>query len=109
MLHVTLYLKSGAVAEFEAASIEEAAAEHPKFALGFTPPEQGGRRLVYLDRDDVSAVVVREGGASGAEQAAAAEAAEAEEAVEAAEALIRLPEMDVSSLRTRPMAESQGA
>jgi hypothetical protein len=61
MVRVTVYLKSGAVAEFEARQVTEAAeAVHPKFRLEFPAPENGGRRLVYLDRDDVSAVVVEE-------------------------------------------------
>ena len=60
MLRVTVYLKSGAVAEFEAERVMESAEPHPKFRLDFPAAEQGGRRLVYLDRDDVSAVVVEE-------------------------------------------------
>jgi hypothetical protein len=65
VLRVTVYLKSGAAASFEAEAVLEAAGEgqaHPKFRLEFAPPERGGRRLVYLDRDDVSAVVVEEAG-----------------------------------------------
>lgn len=60
MLRVAVYLKSGAVAEFEAETILESGDPHPKFKLGFPPAEAGGRRLVYLDRDDVSAVVVED-------------------------------------------------
>lgn len=71
MLRVTVYLKSGAAAVFEAEAVLEAAgaseaAAHPKFRLDFAAPERGGRRLVYLDRDDVSAVVVEEAGADAA-------------------------------------------
>lgn len=65
MLRVQVYLKSGAVAAFEAARVEEGAGPHPKFRLEFVPPEGGGRRLVYLDRDDVSAVVVEDESAAG--------------------------------------------
>jgi hypothetical protein len=65
MLHVSIYMKSGAVADFEAESIRESAESHPKFTLDFPPAESGGRRLVYLDRDDVSAVVVEESNRSG--------------------------------------------
>jgi hypothetical protein len=60
MLRVTVYLKSGAVAEFDAEAMMESAEPHPKFRLDFPAAEQGGRRLVYLDRDDVSAVVVED-------------------------------------------------
>jgi hypothetical protein len=80
MLRVKVYLKCGSVAEFEAEGIEEGAAEHPKFALEFTPPTGGGRRLVYLDRDDVSAVVTED-----------VTSPEASAAVAAAEALIETP------------------
>ncbi len=62
MLRVTIYLKSGAVADFDAEAMLESAEPHPKFRLDFAAPENGGRRLVYLDRDDVSAVVVEERG-----------------------------------------------
>jgi len=62
MLRVTVYLKSGSVAEFEAKSIQESDEPHPKFRLSFPAAESGGRKLVYLDRDDVSAVVVQESG-----------------------------------------------
>ena len=61
MIRVTVYLKSGAVAEFDAQAVVEAPEQtHPKFRLDFPPSEEGGRRLIYLDRDDVSAVVVEE-------------------------------------------------
>jgi hypothetical protein len=74
VLRVTVYLKSGATAVFEAEAVLEAAgaseaAAHPKFRLDFAAPERGGRRLVYLDRDDVSAVVVEEAGADAASMA----------------------------------------
>ena len=74
MLRVVVYLKSGAVAEFDAAAIEESRESresresqesHPRFRLEFRAAEGGGRRLVYLDRDDVSAVVVEERGDEG--------------------------------------------
>ena len=83
MLRVTVYLKSGAVAAFEAQAVLEAAsaggeAAHPKFRLDFVAPERGGRRLVYLDRDDVSAVVVEEADDGAAAPAASAVAAVAE-------------------------------
>ena len=61
-------MKSGAIAEFEAAGITETSEAHPKFRLEFAPPvdgEPGARRLVYLDRDDVSAVVVEENAGRG--------------------------------------------
>jgi hypothetical protein len=64
VLRVTVYLKSGGVAEFHAQGILEDAADHPKCRLVFAAPEGGGRRLVYLDRDDVSAVVVESEDAS---------------------------------------------
>ena len=67
MLRVTVYLKSGAVAEFHAATVFEDAADHPKFRLAFAAPDGGRRRLVYLDRDDVSAVVVESDDATRAE------------------------------------------
>jgi hypothetical protein len=65
VIHVRVYLKSGAVAEFDATAITESGGPHPTFRLEFSPPigaEPGIRRLVYLDRDDVSAVVVEERG-----------------------------------------------
>jgi len=65
MLRVTVYLKSGSMVEFEAESIKESDDPHPKFRLSFPVAESGGRRLVYLDRDDVSAVVVHESGSDG--------------------------------------------
>ena len=65
MLRVTIYLKSGSVAEFEAESIQQSADPHPKFRLSFPAAESSSRRLVYLDRDDVSAVVVHESGTEG--------------------------------------------
>jgi len=73
MLRVTVYLKSGAVAEFDAAGVLEDAADHPRFRLAFAVPETG-RRLVYLDRDDVSAVVVEEDDAPRAAAAGTAAA-----------------------------------
>jgi hypothetical protein len=86
VLRVTVYLKSGAVATFEAQAVREAAgaggeAAHPKFRLDFAAPERGGRRLVYLDRDDVSAVVVEEAGAGAAAGPAAGAAAAVAEAL----------------------------
>ena len=72
MLRVTVYLKSGATAEFEAEAILDSTEPHPKFRLDFAAPETGGRRLVYLDRDDVSAVVVEERGDRTAAAAAVA-------------------------------------
>jgi hypothetical protein len=82
VLRVTVYLKSGAAAVFEAEAVLEAAgaseaAAHPKFRLDFAAPERGGRRLLYLDRDDVSAVVVEEAD-DGAAAAPAVSAAVAE-------------------------------
>jgi hypothetical protein len=65
MVRVTIYLKSGAAVEFEAEAILETGAAHPKFRLDFPAPSQGGRRLAYLDRDDVSAVVVVDGDTPG--------------------------------------------
>ncbi len=62
MLRVSIYLKSGAVADFEAEAIMESPDEHPKFRLDFPAAENGTRRLVYIDRDDVSAVVVEDAG-----------------------------------------------
>lgn len=62
MLRVMIYLKSGGVAEFEAEAIMEANVAHPKFRLDFPAAENGKRRLAYLDRDDVSAVVVEDVG-----------------------------------------------
>ena len=70
MLRVTVYLKSGAVAEFDARAISETA-DHLKCRLEFAPPDEG-RRLCYLDRDDVSAVVVEERGDAAASLGAAA-------------------------------------
>lgn len=70
MLRISVYLKSGAVAEFEAAAILQDAADHPRFRLEFASPEDGGRRLVYLDRDDVSAVVVEDSGRPSSGEAA---------------------------------------
>lgn len=73
MLRVRIYLKSGAVAEFEASAIAETpetANSHPKFRLDFPPSDTGGPRLVYLDRDDVSAVVVVEEPDAGREPGA---------------------------------------
>jgi hypothetical protein len=83
VLRVTVYLKSGAAAAFEAEAVLEAAgageaAAHPKFRLDFAAPERGGRRLVYLDRDDVSAVVVEEASDGAAAPAAGAAAVVAE-------------------------------
>ena len=74
MLRVSVYLKSGAVADFEAEAIMEATTEHPKFRLDFPAAENGKRRLVYLDRDDVSAVVVEDLGEGLSLLAAAEEA-----------------------------------
>jgi hypothetical protein len=88
VLRVTVYLKSGAAAAFEAQAVLEAAgaggeAAHPKFRLDFAAPERGGRRLVYLDRDDVSAVVVEEADDGAAAAPAASAAAVVAEAVSA--------------------------
>ena len=89
MIRVRVYLKSGAVAEFDAAAIAESGASgesHPKFRLEFSPPigaEPGTQRLVYLDRDDVSAVVVEERGG----RAAAMEHATASAPVEVPDAI----------------------
>ena len=74
MLRVTVYLKSGVAAEFEAEAVIEDAGTHPKFRLDFPAPEEGGRRLVYLDRDDVSAVVVEDAGEARRARHAAEEA-----------------------------------
>jgi hypothetical protein len=92
MLRVWVYLKSSAVAEFEAEAIVETAEAHPRFKLECPAPADGGRRLVYLDRDDVSAVVVEDAG-EGRREAVATEAAMRSipglaEAVEAGEELI---------------------
>jgi hypothetical protein len=74
-------MKSGAVAQFDAQAVMEVdATVHPKFRLEFAAPEDGGRRLVYLDRDDVSAVVVEDAGETLPARAATA-----------AEAMISLP------------------
>ncbi len=62
MLRVSIYLKSGAVADFEAEAVMEGTEGHPKFRLDFPGAENGTRRLVYIDRDDVSAVVVEDAG-----------------------------------------------
>ena len=81
MIRVRVYLKSGAIAEFEAAGVTETDESHPKFRLEFAPPvdgEPGARRLVYLDRDDVSAVVVEEDGGRGAAVAYAMASAQVE-------------------------------
>ncbi len=91
MLRVKVYLKCGSVAEFEAESVNEDAAEHPKFRLEFTPPDGGGRRLVYLDRDDVSAVVVEDVGSP-----------EGSAAVAAAEALFEQPSAAAAALAPEP-------
>ena len=80
MMRVTVYLKSGGVAEFDALAAAETA-DHPKFRFEFAPPEDGGRRLLYLDRDDVSAVVVEERPDEGAATSGAATAASAPIAV----------------------------
>ena len=76
MLRVTVYLKSGAVAEFDAAAIDESGESHPKFRLGFRAPAPGARHLVYLDRDDVSAVVVEDRTGEAANASGSAFAAE---------------------------------
>jgi hypothetical protein len=94
MLRVWIYLKSSAVAEFEAEAIMETAEAHPRFKLECPAAENGGRRLVYLDRDDVSAVVVEDTPDSRRE-AAATEAAMLSipglaEAVEAGEEMITM-------------------
>lgn len=90
MIRVTIYLKSGAVAEFDAQAVVDTSAEsHPKFRLDFPPSEEGGRRLAYLDRDDVSAVVVEDAGdaPSVLKEAAAVIAAPAEREVTETEAM----------------------
>ena len=98
MLRVVVYLKSGAVAEFDTAAIEESRESHPRFRLEFRAAEGGGRRLVYLDRDDVSAVVVEERGGEGG--GAARRAAAGESASVAVPATIRQEVQEVLAIAT---------